>query len=189
MILSPMRYKDYCWPHNPTTCSITCKRKVAALKVPCGRFYTQDLGAEYRVMRGEGEFSGEGAYKAFRELVRVFEDPGPGLLVHPVWPAAQAHFVSLLLTQEPLPDYVRYSFEFREAAAGETGVTAVQVPTDTGMTAQAPQTPAVWHTVKKGDTLWEIARHYGVTLQSLIANNPQIKNPNLIYPGNQVKVT
>lgn len=26
------------------------------------------------------------------------------------------------------------------------------------------------------------------TLQSLIAANPQIKNPNLIYPGNEVKL-
>jgi len=27
-----------------------------------------------------------------------------------------------------------------------------------------------------------------VTLNSLIAANPQIKNPNLIYPGNEVKL-
>ena len=40
--------------------------------------------------------------------------------------------------------------------------------------------------MKRGDTLWGIARRYGVTLKSLIAANPQIKNPNLIYPGNEV---
>ena len=33
-----------------------------------------------------------------------------------------------------------------------------------------------------------IARRYGVTLSSLIAANPQIKNPNLIYPGNEVRL-
>ena len=42
--------------------------------------------------------------------------------------------------------------------------------------------------MKRGDTLWGIARRYGVALQSLIAANPQIKNPNLIYPGNEVKL-
>ena len=32
------------------------------------------------------------------------------------------------------------------------------------------------------------ARQYGVALTDLIAANPQIKNPNLIYPGNGVRL-
>ena len=44
------------------------------------------------------------------------------------------------------------------------------------------------HTVRKGDTLWAIAKQYGVELAALIRANPQIKNPNLIYPGEAVKV-
>ncbi len=42
--------------------------------------------------------------------------------------------------------------------------------------------------MKKGDTLWGIAKRYGVALTALIAANPQIKNPNLIYPGNWVRI-
>ena len=42
------------------------------------------------------------------------------------------------------------------------------------------------HTVRRGDTLWDIARQNGVTLQALIAANPQIANPNLITPGQAV---
>ena len=61
----------------------------------------------------------------------------------------------------------------------------------TAQTAQ-PETASgestVYHTVRRGDTLWGIAKRYGVTLRSLIAANPQIKNPNLIYPGEQVRV-
>ena len=44
------------------------------------------------------------------------------------------------------------------------------------------------YVVKKGDTLWGIAKRYDVTLSALVAANPQIKNPNLIYPGNQVNI-
>ena len=115
MLLTPMRYKDYIWPHNPTTYSITYERQVALHKVPFGRYYMQDLGQSCRVMRGEGVFYGEGAYDEFKKLATVFYGGGPGLLIHPVWQISNAYFTSLRLEQEPLPDYVRYSFTFHES--------------------------------------------------------------------------
>ena len=39
------------------------------------------------------------------------------------------------------------------------------------------------YTVKPGDTMWEIAKHFNVPLDQLLAANPGIKNPDLIYPG------
>ena len=40
----------------------------------------------------------------------------------------------------------------------------------------------------KGDTLWALANWYGVPLEELVALNPQIKNPNLIRVGQEVRV-
>ncbi len=40
--------------------------------------------------------------------------------------------------------------------------------------------------VKKGDSLFKIAQREGVTLDALIAANPQIQDPNLIFPGQKV---
>ena len=60
--LTPMRYKDFVWPHNPAVYSITYERQVAVHKVPFGRYCLQDLGLTRRVMRGQGEFVGQGAY-------------------------------------------------------------------------------------------------------------------------------
>jgi len=39
------------------------------------------------------------------------------------------------------------------------------------------------HTVAKGDTMWKIASQYHVGTSEVILANPQISNPNLIYPG------
>ena len=41
--------------------------------------------------------------------------------------------------------------------------------------------------VKKGDTLYKIARTYGVSVDDLVRWNG-IKNRNLIYPGQELKI-
>lgn len=44
-----------------------------------------------------------------------------------------------------------------------------------------------YYTVKKGDNLWSISRRYGVTVNWIVSMN-EIKNPNLIYPGQVLKI-
>lgn len=44
------------------------------------------------------------------------------------------------------------------------------------------------YTVVRGDALYKIADRYGVELRALIAANPQIENPDLIYPGQVISV-
>ena len=193
MRLTPMRYKEFTWPHNPEIYTVEYRRQMAAHKVPFGRCVLQDLGYTYRVLKGEGVFTGNDAYRQFQELAAVFQESGPGLLVHPVWQAERAYFVELKVTEEPLPDYVRYSFTFWEDWNGySVGLTASDdggALSGTGSrTAAAESAAAETYTVRKGDTLWGIAKRYDVTLAALIAANPQIKNPNLIYPGDKVLI-
>lgn len=190
MNLAPMTFKGFVWPHNPRVYTITFERKMANYKVPFGRHYLQSLGQTRRVLRGEGEFVGEGAYDKFKELASIFYEETPGVLVHPVWVAATAWFVGLELRQEPRSDYVRYSFEFWEVYSGltdklEERANAAAAPS--GGTESGGQ--AAYHTVARGDTLWAIANRYGVSLSAIIQWNPQIKNPNLIRPGERVRVS
>jgi len=191
-----MRYKDFVWPHNPRTYTIDYERKMGVHKVPFGRYHLQDLGPTRRVMKGEGEFVGEGAYEQFKALASVFYADGPGELVHPVWQSARAYFVQLSLEQEPRPDYVRYTFTFWE---GYDGYDAYAKPAEKAQTAAGGTaagsgsgggqgTGEVWHTVSKGESLWRIAGAYGAKIGDIISLNPQIKNPNLIYPGEKVRV-
>ena len=104
MLLKPMRFKDYTWPHNPEIYAVEYRRQIAAHKIPLGGWYLQDLGRTYRIFRGEGTFAGERAYEEFQTLAEVFDQTGPGLLVHPVWRTVSAYFVTLELMEEPLPD-------------------------------------------------------------------------------------
>ena len=48
-------------------------------------------------------------------------------------------------------------------------------------------TPIVY-TIKKGDTLSKIATSHGLTLQELLAANPDIKNPNKVTEGQQIVI-
>ncbi len=44
------------------------------------------------------------------------------------------------------------------------------------------------YTVVKGDSLWKIAVKTETGVQELINSNPQLQNPNLIYPGQKINV-
>lgn len=190
-MLSPMRYKNYIWPHNPRVYSIDYNKELVVHKIPFELYRLQNLGRTNRIMAGEGEFVGENAYSQFGMLANVFYEEKPGLLVHPLWQVSNAYFVSLRLEQEPRPDYVRYSFVFWEDHSTEgdlvlrvTGGSGTEGNASGGTSSSAPQ----YHRVVKGDTLWALAKTYGLTLSELIALNPQIKNPNLIYVGDEVRV-
>ena len=194
MRLTPMRYKDYTWPHNPEVYAVERQRRLVVHQIPFGRCVIQDLGGMYRILRGEGVFAGDGAYEQFRQLATVFQEGGSGLLVHPVWQTERAWFASLQVTEEPLPDYVRYSFEFWEDWDGydgrlaEVDVSGTLSQEDAAADSGTAKREQAIYLVRKGDTLWGIAKRHGVELTALIAANPQIKNPNLIYPGDRVNI-
>jgi len=185
MDLRPMKYKDYVWPHNPKIYGISYQRKVAVSKVPFGHYLMRDMGLSYRVLKGEGEFCGPGAYDEFKKLATVFYDGGPGKLWHPLWQESNAYFVALSLKQEPLPDYVYYTFEFWESYDEHVETVRLESAAGTAATAAAAEVRKT-HTVVSGDTLWAIAKRNGLSLQALLALNPEIKNPNLIRPGQTV---
>ena len=47
---------------------------------------------------------------------------------------------------------------------------------------------AVKHTVIRGDTMWKIASQYKVGTKEIIQANPQVHNPDLIFPGEILEV-
>ena len=46
-----------------------------------------------------------------------------------------------------------------------------------------------YYIVKSGDTLSAIASRYHTSVAKLLLLNPHIKNPNLIYPGDVIRLS
>lgn len=65
--------------------------------------------------------------------------------------------------------------------------TASRTSTATSTTS-APQTNPNDHVVQPGESLWDISQEHRVPLKNLLAANPQIKNPNVISPGQVVHI-
>ena len=136
------------------------------------------------MLRGEGEFFGPDAYEQFRALTEVFRSAGAGELRHPVWRCSRAVFTRLELAQEPREDYVAYSFEFCDAGEQTSAPKRIEASAGQGGTAQAARTV----TVRTGDTLWALCRTYGLTMQQMLAYNPQIRDPDLIHTGEELRI-
>lgn len=47
---------------------------------------------------------------------------------------------------------------------------------------------ALTHTVVRGDTMWKLAVKYEVGTSEIIRANPQVSNPDLIYPGQSLAI-
>lgn len=44
------------------------------------------------------------------------------------------------------------------------------------------------YTVQKGDSMWKIAVKYEIGVSEIIGANPQVSNPDLIYPGQVLNI-
>lgn len=198
MILTPMRFKDYVWPHNPRVYEMSYKKELVSHRVPFGLYTLQNMGRQHRVFRGEGEFAGEDAYAEFKRLATVFYEASPGTLTHPLWDTTTAYFAALGLRQEPTRDYVSYDFEFWECYGGYVsglstpGVQAVQdvsALTAPGAAAGMSGGRGRFHTVAYGESIWSIAAKNGMEPARLMELNPQLKNPNLIRVGDVLRIS
>ncbi len=50
------------------------------------------------------------------------------------------------------------------------------------------KTNATSHTVMSGETMWHIAKKYGIGLNELLKANPEIKNSSFILPGQTINI-
>lgn len=63
----------------------------------------------------------------------------------------------------------------------------LKIPAKTGTITQKPVPAAINYTIKSGDTLYSIAKKYGVTVQSIVTAN-KLVNANVIKVGQVIKI-
>ncbi len=56
------------------------------------------------------------------------------------------------------------------------------------LTTVAAAQDTVSYTVQSGDSMWKIAVKYQVGVSEIISSNPQVQNPNSIYPGQKLTI-
>ncbi len=101
--------------------------------------------------------------------------------------------LSLVLTSVIVSSPSPLKVDVVSAATGETTTTTPAKPATPSKTTTSPTKVVVKdgdqvYTVVKGDMLWKIAQKFNLTLDQLLALNPQVKNKNLIFAGQQIIV-
>ncbi len=173
MRLKPMSYKNYIWPRNPETVTVSRTKNVGRYAIPHAGNVLQDLGTGSRTVRGSGTFSGNGCAAEFQKLAAVFAEEGAGQLLLPGMAPFSAVFSSLTAKGDPHPDRVGYEFEFLEDGS-------------TPETESVVSDPKIY-VCKAGDTLFSIAAAHGISVDDLRERNPDIQWPD--DPGEGTEVT
>ncbi len=65
---------------------------------------------------------------------------------------------------------------------------AIKLPPSIPVTGGSVQIPVDPYTVRLGDTLFSLAARVHTTVDALLRANPQITNPRLIFPGQQLTI-
>lgn len=158
--------------------------------LPQGTVVASSTGASGSGASNSGiETNSDWLRKGVAYLISLGKNPGDSQVALQTYLSGS----SLSYTQGQMRDYVvkEYGIPPEDFIAGNTSApvatktnTPTPAPTNTAA-ATKTATPAVRrYTVVSGDSLSKIASRYGTTWQAIYnANRSQIRDPNLIYPG------
>ena len=162
MSLSILRYKTLTLRYNPHTFSVITSRSLFRRTAPGLGEIIGENAVLARTVRGEGELFGEDAFEQYLRLQEEFSEPGEGPLQLPGLSPFPAFFTGLSLTGKAGVESLSYSFEFCEKPRFQP----VQ------RVARSPE----YHIAHKGETLWEIAAQYSISVEDLISLGAEPRN-------------
>lgn len=173
MNLNVMKFKNFIWPHNPSTINISAQKNLKEVAIPFKGSIIQDYGREKRIVSGSGQFFGDSCIEQFDMLFLVFKQRGSGYLSLPGMDSFLAVFKELKLVGNLMPNVLTYSFEFWEEFTDNTINLDLQNN---------------YYTALAGETLWSIASKFEIPIETLLALNTNIKSHDQIIAGKKVKL-
>lgn len=167
MDTAKFRFRGYTFPVNPASVRTVCRAGVQAQTLAGGEYLLRAASAQPMEVTGEGMLTGPGARRAFVQL-RLLLDRVPGTLFMGMGEPLFAVLCELERIDLPGRDAIGYRFCFLQAPMEQTNAANVT------------------HIVQPGETLWDIARHYGVPVQVLLARNSALRDPWELQEGEAV---
>ena len=112
--MDKMKFRMFRWNENPEEFGIYMVLEPLYQINDIGQYDYLGLGPMCRIYTGKGVFTGPDAVQQFNGLQVLMATRVGGELYHPVWGTGNAYLTELKMTQESRPDYIEYSFTFRE---------------------------------------------------------------------------
>lgn len=112
--MSNMKYRMFLWPENPERFGIRAVVEPEYVENDVGGYDYTGMGPMCRIFTGGGVFCGPEAAEMFNALAVLLATRTGGELYHPIWGTTTAYLTELTMSQDSRPDYVEYSFTFRE---------------------------------------------------------------------------
>jgi prophage DNA circulation protein len=109
-----MKFRMFRWMENPEEFGIWAFCEPEYVENDHGGYDYTGMSPMGRVFTGKGVFCGPEAVQQFNALAVLLATRVGGELVHPVWGTTTACLTELKMSQESRPDYIIYSFTFRE---------------------------------------------------------------------------
>ena len=170
MVLALMRFAGFEWEHNPLKIQLQNKRVECSQVLPFYGTQVADLCDDVRVISGSGELVGEDCLEQYDELLKLYRDGRKGVLTIPGLQPVYAYFSRLCAVAQTIPDVLCYEFEFTEIDSLEDGEEAKV------------------YISRSGETLFDIAAETGVSVGVLVKLNPDIRRPDEVKSGREVKL-
>ncbi len=170
MELALMRFKGFTFWCNPLSVEITSEENVADYSLLYSGEYKDYTGRKCRTVKGKGVLSGKDCTEQYAKLYLLQSQGGKGILSLPFCAPFEALFATLSVLADPTPDTISYSFQFTEVSS------------------ENPEATEIIHKVNPDETLFDIAFEYGVTVDSLVKLNPQVRRPDELGMYKEIKV-
>ncbi len=168
-----MRFGGISLSHNPKTLKITRSKKINSVGLVGGTVKLSNVCDNISKISGTGEIYGDDCFLSYDRLLRMCFKNKADILAVPELGAFKAVLEDIAILAEPRENFLSVSFTFRAVSAGREPEKIL---------------PEKYYTAAEGESLWDVSYKFGVTVESLVKLNPQIRKILDLKEGEEVRL-